>query len=122
MIDKSAIKKAYKAARQPMGVYRITNTTNGKIFIGVSANIPARINRHKFELTCGSEGIKELQEDYNTFGPQTILFDTVDLLEPKEDPAYDYKDDLLLLAEMWIEKLQPFAERGYNDHKPLKLY
>jgi hypothetical protein len=122
MIDKAAIKRAYKEKKHPMGVYRITNMANGKIFIGVSFNIQARINRHKFELSCSSEAIPGLQEDYNTFGEDKIVFDTVDLLEYKEDPEYDYKEDLALLCEMWIEKLQPFGERGYNDGKPFKIY
>jgi len=38
----------------------------------------------------------------------------LDQLEPKEDPAYNYTDDLTVLLELWLEKLQPFEDRGYN--------
>lgn len=122
MIDKAAIKRAYKEAKQPMGVYRITNTANGKIYIGCSMNIPARINRHKFQLWCGSEEIPGLLEDFRTFGEDKIVYDTLDLLEPKDDPGYDYREDVLTLGQLWIEKLQPFGENGYNEKKPLKIY
>jgi len=32
----------------------------------------------------------------------------------------DYADDLKMLEEMWIEKLQPFDERGYHKRKITK--
>ena len=44
----------------------------------------------------------------------------IDYLKPKEDIQMDYTDDLKMLEEMWIEKLQPFDERGYNQRKIIK--
>ncbi len=60
---------------------------------------------------------KELQEAFTEYGEKNFLFETIDLLEPKEDPNYDYSDDLRLLEEMWLEKLQPYDEKGYNIKK-----
>ena len=34
-----------------------------------------------------------------------------------EDPLYDYKEDLKTLEELWLEKLQPYDEKGYNQRK-----
>jgi len=31
-----------------------------------------------------------------------------------------YTDDLKMLEEMWIEKLQPFDENGYNKRKIIR--
>lgn len=114
MIDKNKIKKDYKGTPTPMGVYKIVNKANGKIFVASAKNIPARINRHKMELQFGSDNIKELQEDYNKYGVDNISYEVVDYLEPKDDPAFNYKEELDLLEEMWIEKLQPYDEKGYN--------
>ncbi|MHB8338704.1 MAG: GIY-YIG nuclease family protein [Ignavibacteriaceae bacterium] len=44
MINKSEIRKNYKRTLNPMGVYQVKNLVNGKIFIGSSKNIPARLN------------------------------------------------------------------------------
>ena len=114
MINKSEIKNNYKRTLRPMGVYQVRNLVNGKIFVGSSLNLPGRINRHKFELNVGSENIKELQEDYNKFGEENFSFEIIDELKPKEDPEYNYKEDVAVLEQLWVEKLQPFAEKGYN--------
>ena len=67
-MDKSAIKKAYKEAKQPMGVYRIRNTQNGKSFVGYSIDVQARINRQKTELKFGSHRNAELLGEWKSFG------------------------------------------------------
>lgn len=117
MIDKNALKKQYIQNPPPMGVYKITNTATGRIFIGSHLNVNGRINRHKFALTNGSEEIKELFEDYKKYGESKFTFEVIDILKPKDEPGIDYKEDLKTLEELWIEKLQPFGERGYNSIK-----
>jgi hypothetical protein len=37
-------------------------------------------------------------------------------MEPKQTAADNVKD-LKLLEEMWLEKLQPFGEKGYNRRR-----
>ena len=117
MIDKAEIKKKYKQTLTPMGIYIVRNLVNGKILIGKNKNIPGRINRHKFELEHGSEGVQDLLEDYKKYGPDNFSFEILDQLEPKEDPEYNYTEDLLVLEELWLEKLQPFGDKGYNIKK-----
>jgi len=41
----------------------------------------------------------------------------VDYLEPKDGPDYNYTNDLAVLEDMWLEKLQPYDEKGYNKKK-----
>jgi len=114
MINKAEIKKKYKLTEVPMGIYKITNLVNGKIFIGQSKNLTGRINRHKFGLKFGSEEIKELQKDYNELGEENFTFEVLDYLKPKDEPGYDYSDDLDCLEQLWLEKLQPYNDKGYN--------
>ncbi|MFH0734011.1 MAG: GIY-YIG nuclease family protein [bacterium] len=117
MIDKNELKKKYKETLTPMGVYKIENKINKKIFIGSSLNITARFNRHQMELKFGSEDIKELLDDYNKYGLENFEFRIVDLLKRKDDPTYNYRKDLAELENMWLEELQPYGERGYNKIK-----
>jgi hypothetical protein len=63
---------------------------------------------------------KDLQEDFNRIGLDNFTFGIIDLLEPKEDTKMDYTDDLKMLEEIWIEKLQPFDENGYNKRKIIR--
>ena len=116
-MDKKELKKQYKQTVQPMGIYQIKNLTNGKIFIGSAKNLPGKFNSVKFQLEHGSYPHSELQKDFNDFGEKNFSFEVVDYLEPKEDTGYDYTEDLSVLEEMWLEKLQPFGEKGYNKRK-----
>jgi group I intron endonuclease len=119
MTNKSEIKKNYKQTLPPTGIFQVKNLVNNKILIGSSKNLPGRINRFKFGLKYGTENNKELNNDYKKYGEENFSFDIIDELKPKDDPAYDYTEDLKVLEEMWIEKLQPFNERGYNKTENL---
>jgi len=117
MLNKKEMIKQYKQTLRPMGIYQITNKANGKIFIGASLDLPGKINSNRFQLQHGSHMNKELQADFRQFGEDAFSFEQVDTLEPKSDPQYDYHDDLAILEEMWLEKLQPYGEKGYNRKK-----
>jgi group I intron endonuclease len=114
MIDKKELKKQYKQNLPPMGVYRIENLVNGKILIGSSKNLTGKANSYKFQLKQGTHMNRELQRDYIQFGEENFAFAVVDYLEPKDGPDYDYTNDLAALEEMWLEKLSPYGEKGYN--------
>jgi len=60
---------------------------------------------------------KEMQKEFNEIGEKGYSFDILVHLKPKEDMNYDYTEELKTLEEMWIEKLQPFNEKGYNKIK-----
>jgi hypothetical protein len=117
MIDKKEAKRHYKETKRPMGIYRITNLVNGKIFIGSSKSVDTIFNSARFQLKTGSYFIKDLQKDFTLHGEANFRFDVVDHLEPNDDPDYDYSNDLCLLEEMWREKLQPYNEKGYHFKK-----
>ncbi|MCX6174164.1 MAG: GIY-YIG nuclease family protein [Ignavibacteriales bacterium] len=117
MIDKKEMKKQYKQTLPFMGIYQIKNFINGKIFIGNSKNLHGKSNSYKFQLNSGLHINRDLQEDYIKYGEQNFTFEILDTLEPKDDPAYKYDDDLKTLEDLWLEKLQPFGEKGYNKFK-----
>jgi hypothetical protein len=116
MNKKEAIRE-YKMSHRPMGVFQIRNKSNDKVFIDSSNNIPGKINRHKFALNAGQHASKSLQADWHEFGESAFEFETIEPLEPRDDPQYDYKSDLETLEELWLEKIRPFGEKGYNERK-----
>jgi len=114
-MDKKEAKRQYKETIQPMGVYQIKNLTNGKIFIGSATHIHARINRIKFQLKNGVYPNKQIQNEYSETGESHFSIEVLDILSPtKEDPRYDYKEELQILEEMWLQRVQPFGDNGYN--------
>lgn len=113
-MNKKALLREYKERQRPMGVYQIRNTVNGKLLMGTSVNLPAILNRHQSELRLGGHRNRELQQDWLKFGAAAFEFGILDTLSPSEQPGYDPADDLRALEELWLEKLSPFEERGYN--------
>lgn len=116
-MDKKEAIREYKLSHRPMGVFQIRNKTNEKVFIDSSNNIPGKINRHRFALNAGQHASKRLQADWSDLGESAFEFETIEPLEPRNDPQYDYRSDLTTLEDLWIEKLQPFGEKGYNERK-----
>ena len=111
------IKREYKQNHPPMGVYQIRNLANEKVFVGSSLNLPGIFNRSKLELEAGSHQNKALQAEWTQFGSEGFAFEILDELEAREAPGFDYREDLVFLEDLWLEKLQPYGERGYNKKK-----
>ncbi len=114
-MNKKDLKREYKETRQTMGVFQIRNLTNEKVFVGSSLNLDGILNRHKFALNAGSHQNKALQADWNEFGAENFAFEILEELEPREN--LDNKRELNFLEDLWLEKLQPYGERGYNERK-----
>jgi hypothetical protein len=105
-MDKSIMKKAYKEAKRSMGVYRITATGSDTVYVGFGTDLPAKINRHKAELKFGSHRNRELQEAWNSLGESAIEFGILDVLDHKENSQAHPAEELHVLVEMWIRKLE----------------
>ena len=116
---KDAIRE-YKERKKPAGIFQIRNTANGKIYLGSSLNLEGPLNSHKFMLTIGRHRNAALQEDWNAFGADKFAFEILEVVKVKDDPNFNMEDELTLLEQIWIEKLQPFGERGYNSEPRIR--
>ena len=114
-MDRKAKIRKYKDTPRLMGIYQIKNKVNGKILIGASVNLPAILNRYNAELKMDSCRNAVLQKEWNQFGPEMFEFNEHEILKPVDDPTYNPSEDLRVLEELWIEKLSPFNEKGYNQ-------
>ncbi len=116
MTDKKReLKREYKLNHRPMGVYQIRNIVNDKVLVGAALDLPSALNRHKFQLQMGSHPNRALQAEWNEFGAESFAFEILDEITPKE--GRDYREDLACLGELWLEKSQPYGDRGYNEKK-----
>jgi len=114
-MNRKSLIRAYKETRRPMGVYRIHNTRDDRSLIGRSVDLPAILNRERVSLRFGNHPNAALQRDWATLGPDAFVFEVLDTLKaPDEQPDYDPTDDLRVLEELWIERLQLLGERGYG--------
>ena len=113
-IDRKAAIRQYKETPRTMGVGVVRNTVTGKSLVISGIDLPSRLNRHQAQLRLNAHMVKPLQADWNAQKGESIVFEVVDTLEPRQEPDYDPREDLEALEQLWLEKLQPFGERGYN--------
>lgn len=115
--NQKALKKEYQQSHRPMGIWAIRNLVNDKVLLGASLNLPGILNRLRFQLQMGGHPNLALQADWNHLGSERFAFEILDEISPRTEPHYDYRSDLLMLEDMWLENLTPYGEKGYNEPK-----
>ena len=110
---KKELKDEFKQIKPQMGVFKITNLTNGKVFIDNGLDISAKWNRHKMELKFGSHKNKALQTDWKVLGEEQFQFEIISTLEQKDDEFVDYPKELKLLQNLVIEELNLSTTNSY---------
>lgn len=114
MKTKQDIKREYKDRAKPAGVFQIKNTANGKVFLGSSLNLEGPLNRNKFTLNMGQHRNTMLQKEWNEYGQDAFVLEILEVVKVKDDPNFNLIDELTLVEQIWLEKLQPFGDNGYN--------
>ena len=88
------------------GIYKITNLTNGKLYIGCASNINTRINGHKHDLRNQKHANSYLQKAWNKYGEQNFIFEIVEKCDI---------DNLHIREHYWVNKLNCLDRNsGYN--------
>ena len=120
MKSKQDLKREYRERKKPAGVFLIKNTVNGRVLLGSSLNLEGPLNRHRFLLTIGQHRNADLQRDWNEHGPDNFVFEILETVEIKDDPNFSLNDELTILEQIWVEKLQPFGPQGYNTEQKIR--
>jgi len=105
--------RQYKEMETEAGVYQIKNTKNGKILMVSTPNLKT-MNGKPMMLREGGHKNRKLQEDWNKFGEESFIFEVLEVLKGKKDSYFDKTLELKNLEKKWLEKLQPYGERGFN--------
>jgi group I intron endonuclease len=102
------------------GIYKITCTANGKIYIGSAVLLKKRLGEHKYKLKYNRHENSHLQHAYNKYGKEN--FEYVELEHCEMDLSIilkreQYYLDTLLFAQEFINsggKDRRFKQLGYN--------
>lgn len=116
MDRKKELKQQYKEMKTEGGVYQIKNTKNKKVFVVATPNLKT-MNGRQIELIRGGHKNRQLQEEWKQFGEEAFVFEVLEVLEEKEEGFFDKAEELKKLEKKWLDKLQPFGERGYHQPK-----
>ena len=114
-MDKSRRKELleqYKEIKTYMGVVRVKNKVNGKIFINSYPNLKNKWLMIRMQLQLGQFVNAELQNDWNKLGADAFEYEE---LERKEaDKVTDMRWELKQMLRKWLERLRPYGDQGYN--------
>jgi group I intron endonuclease len=90
------------------GVYKITNSVNGKFYIGSSIDIDYRWDEHKQYLNGGYHINPKLQNAWNFYGGDKFLFEIV-------EETSSEKTVLLEREQHYLDLFKPYMrDIGYN--------
>ena len=109
------LKESYLRQRPQAGVLQLRNLEDGKLYLTGSLDLRAMENRLRAELGSGGCRIRELQQDWRRQGEAAFRFEVLDTLDPPEGQDRPVgPEELKLLERLWLDKLQPYGEQGYN--------
>lgn len=115
MTDKRALKRQYLDTRTHAGVYAIRNLRTGRTMVAGSANVQGALNRHQFELRLGTHRNALLRRDWEEHGEASFVFEVLDVVKPREDPAFDVARELQTLVALWRQEIPCRPQAGYDE-------
>ena len=113
-MNRKELLRQYKETPRPMGVFRVCHKETGRWYIGASLDVPAMLNRQRFQLDMGTHPNPPLQRDWKRFGADAFAFETLDSLKPAEQPGHDPRPGLRTLEAMWNTRLTQLYGPGYH--------
>ena len=88
------------------GIYKITNTANGKIYVGSAKDFSQRWGMHKYQLRRGKHHSPYMQKAYNKHGEGSFVFEIMLVCS---------KEDLIFYEQRALDALSPCDPSiGYN--------
>jgi hypothetical protein len=104
MGDRRRRARQARDAFPPMGVFAVRDRTSGRVWMGSSRDVHARLNRIQFELRLGAHMDKQLQAAWQQ-DPARLSFEVVALVKQRTDPAFDHDEELRVLEQLYREEL-----------------
>jgi predicted GIY-YIG superfamily endonuclease len=96
-----------------MGIYKIENLVNGKVYIGSSQDINKRWKQHLYSLRKGQHHSYHLQKAWEKYGEENFKFEIVEVVTDESL--------LITLEQKWINSYKSYDSKyGYNISEEAK--
>jgi group I intron endonuclease len=88
------------------GIYKITSTASGKIYVGCASNVKTRINGHLYDLRREKHNNNYLQRAWLKYGEENFVFEIIEKCSV---------NDLHAREHYWVNELNCLDKSiGYN--------
>jgi len=94
------------------GVYVITNTVNGKRYVGQAVDLHVRWLHHRSRLRRGNHHSQYLQSSWNKYGPEAFTFEVLEFLDRCKDSLYERE-------VFWVNLIKPEYNSGTPGIAPM---
>ncbi len=109
---KREIVNEYKQRKTTGGVYKVTNTVNGRYMIKAEIDLQSFQNRFNFAMRMNTCLHQKMQKDHKEVGSGAFALEILEETEKKEEESnMGFKDRLKRMEEAWAEKFDP--EKAY---------
>ena len=96
------------------GIYSITSKINGKRYIGSSIRMCDRWKTHKSNLRINKHHSAHLQNHYNKYGEDDLVFSVVEIIEKNTLSLKEFKELLLEREQIYLDN---WEECQFNSSK-----
>jgi group I intron endonuclease len=95
-----------------IGIYRIINLKNNKIYIGSTSNLNLRLKSHFTKLKLNKHVNKYLQRAYNKYGTESFTYEIIEYVDSKN------RKTILEREQYYLDLYKSYnKEIGYNIAK-----
>jgi hypothetical protein len=109
---KREIVNEYKQRKTTGGVYKVTNTANGRYLLKAEVDLQSFQNRFNFNQSMKGCLHPKMRKDFDEFGSEVYVLEFLEEVEKKEEESImGFRDRLKRLEEAWAEKFDP--EKAY---------
>ena len=112
---KKELQEQYKQVKTFMGIICLKNEQNGKIYLAGYPNLKNKWFSLKMQLDDGRFVNAELQKDWRQLGEAAFSYSVLE--EKDAEDVSDVRWEVKQLEKQWLERLQPYDEKGYNKRK-----
>jgi hypothetical protein len=109
---KREIVNEYKQRKTKGGVYKVTNTANGRYMLKAEVDLQSFQNRFDFAQRMKGCLHPKMQKDHKEYGSEVFELEFLEEVEKKEDESdMGFRDRLKRMEEAWAEKFD--KEKAY---------
>jgi len=109
---KREIVNEYKQRKTKGGVYKVTNTANGRYMLKAEVDLQSFQNRFNFAQRMNTCLHPKMQKDHKEYGSGVFALEFLEEVEKKEDESdMGFRDRLKRMEEAWAEKFD--REKAY---------